>query len=232
MNSPKLELEALERAENAELTGKRQLWERQPGETEKAFHAFRLYRDLAEKRTLAKVAQTLGCSSTNVERWARRWAWTQRTYEYDLVQEEEWQRQASRDRVAMRRRQIQLGQVLQSIAAYAVRGWQQRIEQQLPLDLRPDEVLSMMKLGSELESRGHGEEKERGKFTRIVVNFSTLTDEKFEQSLKGGQNDGRAMSLEQAKLPEQIEREEYEMLDEEGRRAWEGWKNPPPKQLN
>lgn len=138
----RLEMDALERAENAEQNGRCQLWERRPGETEKAYSAFRIYRDLAERRTLAKVAQTLGCSSTNVERWARRWFWTNRVYEYDLVEEEKWREQASRDRIAMRRRQIQFGQVLQSIAAYAVQEWRQRIEQKLPHDDRPklDEI--------------------------------------------------------------------------------------------
>jgi hypothetical protein len=86
----RVEMEALERAENADQMGGRQLWQRQVGESAKAYHAFTLYRDMMEKRTLAKVGKELGCSSTNVERWARRWAWTRRTYEYDLVQEEEW----------------------------------------------------------------------------------------------------------------------------------------------
>jgi hypothetical protein len=108
----------------------------------------------------------------------------QRTYGYDLVQEEEWQRQASRNRIQMRRRQIQLGQVLQSVAAYAVRGWQQRIEQQLPLDIRPDEVLAMLKLGNELEAKGHGEEKDGGRFTRINVVIGTATDLSVEESCR------------------------------------------------
>jgi hypothetical protein len=215
MNRPdkvRLEMEALERAESAEQTGKRQSWERQPQETARAYSAFVKYRDLAEKRSFVRVAQQLGCSSQNIERWAHRWAWELRCYEYDLVEEERWREQASRDRIQMRRRQIQLGQVLQSIAAYAVRGWQQRIEQQLPLDLRPDEVLSMMKLGSELETRGHGEAKEGGKYTRIVVNFGTLTDEEFEESLKAGKNDGQALLLEDAAKAEDDDARQYQPI--------------------
>lgn len=198
----RVEIQALERAENAEQTRTPQVWERRVGESAKAFNAFRISRDLAEKRTLAKVARALGCSSTNVERWARRWAWTQRTYEFDLQQEEEWRRQASRDRIAMRRRQIQLGQVLQSVAAYAIRGWQGRISQQLPLDIRPDEILAMLKLGNELEAKGHGEEKDGGKYTRIVVNFDSMPVEDFEAR-------------------------EYAKLSPEERAAQDSWKDPP-----
>src|ERR1035437_7766264 len=94
----RLELEALERAENAEQTGKRQLWQRQVGETTKSYAAFCKYRDLAERRTMAKVAEMSGCSTQNIERWARRWAWTHRVAEYDLVQEEEWQGQAGAEK--------------------------------------------------------------------------------------------------------------------------------------
>jgi len=233
MNKARLEMEALERAESAEQTGRRQLWERQPGESPKAFHAFRLFRDLAEKRTLAKVAQTLGCSSTNVERWARRWAWTQRTYEFDLVQEEEWRQQAARDRIAMRRRQIALGQALQGVAAYGLREWQDRIAEKLPLHMRPDEIATLLKLGNELEAKGHGEEKDGGRFTRIVVNFNTLTDKKFEESLKAGKNDGQALLLEGPTTSvEDFEAEQYEKLDVDERAALDSWRDPPKKKLN
>ncbi len=212
MNSPdkaRVEMEAVERAESAEQTGRRQLWERQPGESAKAYNAFRLYRDAMEKRTLAKVAQTLGCSSTNVERWARRWAWTQRTYEYDLVQEEEWRQQAARDRIAMRRRQIALGQALQSVAAYGLREWQDKIEQKLPLAMRPDEIATLMKLGNELETKGHGDEKHGGRYTKIIVSLGTLSDEKFEESLKAGKNDGQALLLEDAAKAEDEDARQY-----------------------
>ena len=168
------EMDAIERAEAAELRGSRQVWEQLPGESPKAFHAFRLYRDLMEKRTLAKVAETLGCSSTNVERWARRWAWTQRCYEFDLVQEEEFRKQTARDRMAHRRQQIQFGTVLQNIAAHALREMQQKIEQQLPLGFDPAQVAALLKLGDEMKSRGLGEDKAgAGRYTRINVIIGT-----------------------------------------------------------
>lgn len=131
------QLKVIEAAENADQTGRRQLWERQVGESEKAFDAFVKYRDLAERRTLARVAQMLGCSSTNVERWASRWFWTQRTYAYDLIEEERFREQMSRDRVAMRRRQIQLGVACQSVAAHGVRELQAKVAAGTPLNLDP-----------------------------------------------------------------------------------------------
>jgi hypothetical protein len=147
------------------------------------------------------------------------------------VQEEEWQRQASRDRVAMRRRQIQLGQVLQGIATYAVRGWQSRIEQKLPLDLRPDEVLAMMKLGSEMETRGHGEEKDGGRFTRIVVRFGTTTDQNLEESCR--KNGGRALppggDVDAPMSFEEFDAQQYQQLSEDEKAAEATWRDPPRK---
>jgi hypothetical protein len=170
------EMDAIERAEAAELRGSRQVWEQLPGESPKAFHAFRLYRDLMEKRTLAKVAETLGCSSTNVERWARRWAWTQRTYEFDLIEEEKLNQQMSRERMAHRRQQVQLGTVLTNIGAHSLRELQIKIEQQLPLNLAPSELAALLKLGDDLKVRGLGTDRAGGKYTRINVIIGTAPD--------------------------------------------------------
>jgi len=164
------EIEALERAENAEHSGRRQVWQRWPQESAKAYAAFAKYRDLAERRTMAKVAEMSGCSSQNIERWARRWAWTNRVYAFDLVEEEKLREQMSRDRVAHHRRQIQIGQALQSVAAHGLRELQGKIEQKLPLNLAPEQLAVLLKLGDELERRGLGEDREGAShFTRINV---------------------------------------------------------------
>jgi hypothetical protein len=229
IDKSRLELEALERAESAEQAGRPQLWQRQPGESAKAYSAFSKYRDLAERRTMAKVAEMSGCSSQNIERWARRWAWTHRVAEYDLVQEEEWQRQASRDRVAMRRRQIAIGQTLQSVAVYAVREWQQKIEQKLPLNLDPIEVVGIMKLGNELEAKGHGEEKDGGRFTKIVVTIGELSDEAFDDACK---NPTKSLGRGQTMPLADFERRQWEALTPEEREAEATWRDPPKKLTN
>jgi hypothetical protein len=163
------EMQVLERAEAADQSGKRQVWERLPMETAKAYAAFTKYRDLASRRTLREVAQMSGCSAQNIERWSRRWNWVIRCREYDLVEEEKIREQMSRDRMAHHRRQIQIGQALQSVAVAGLRELQARLEQKLPLNLAPSEVALLEKLGDELESKGLGEDKGAGRFTRINV---------------------------------------------------------------
>ena len=44
-------------------------WERQKGESEKAFEAFAAYRDLGEKRTISAVVKKLQKSRSLFDRW-------------------------------------------------------------------------------------------------------------------------------------------------------------------
>jgi hypothetical protein len=171
------EMDALDRAERADQCGSPQAWERQPQESPKAFEAFRKYRDLASKRTLREVAQMSGCSAQNIERWSRKWNWVGRCYQFDLVEEERFREQTARDRMAHRRRQIQLGAALQSVAAHAVVEMQRRIEMQLPLGMSPIEVAAWLKLGDELTEKGLGIDKDgASRFTRINVVLGTAPD--------------------------------------------------------
>ena len=53
-------------------------WERQEGETSRAYEAFSAYRDLGSARSLAKVRQLLGKSTGLMERWSAAHAWVDR----------------------------------------------------------------------------------------------------------------------------------------------------------
>jgi len=58
-------------------------WQRQKGESSKAFNAFCEYRDMGKKRTIAKVAEKLGKSVKNYEHMSRRNHWVVRARAYD-----------------------------------------------------------------------------------------------------------------------------------------------------
>jgi len=76
------------------------LFDRQPGEREEAFTAFRAYLDLGPKRSLAAVGRQLGKSKALMERWSSRWNWVARVEAYtnhlfrqaDLEQQRELRR--------------------------------------------------------------------------------------------------------------------------------------------
>jgi hypothetical protein len=164
------ELKVIEAAENADQAGRRQLWERQVGESAKAYSAFQKYLNLSSRRTLREVAELSHCSGQNIARWSRRWFWVARVQAYDVIEEERFREQMARDRVSMRKRQIQLGAACQSVAAYGIREFQSRIASGQALNLGAEEIKSLLAIGSQLEGRGMGEEKD-SKFTRIIVNF-------------------------------------------------------------
>ena len=59
-------------------------WERQHAETSRQFASFQIYRDTRPTiRSLGRVAEELGCSSTYVERLSRLHSWVQRATDWD-----------------------------------------------------------------------------------------------------------------------------------------------------
>lgn len=58
-------------------------WERQEGESSKAYEAFCVYRDMGADRTQQAVADQLTKSRTIVGKWAAEWKWVSRTEAWD-----------------------------------------------------------------------------------------------------------------------------------------------------
>jgi hypothetical protein len=88
-----------------------QPWDRVKGETEQAYDAFLIYRELGPDRTQDGVRVKLGkvpAYLRGIERWARRWSWAERARAWDN------HLQAERDKVA------------EKAAAAEARKWEQR----------------------------------------------------------------------------------------------------------
>jgi hypothetical protein len=69
-----------------EQTTERRPWHRQPGETDKAYLAFTIYRDLGPKRTLQTTREKLGKNSGYnrvLELWSSEHRWGERAAAYD-----------------------------------------------------------------------------------------------------------------------------------------------------
>jgi hypothetical protein len=59
-------------------------WERQPGESDPAWAAFLVYRDLpASARSIARVVSDTGKSRSLIAGWSSKWDWPARAKEYD-----------------------------------------------------------------------------------------------------------------------------------------------------
>jgi hypothetical protein len=98
-----------------------ELWERQTGESAKAFEAFVVYRDM-ENRSYRGVGQELGKSKTQIEKWARKFFWQERILAFidymDLLKRELQIKEIEE----MNERQIRVARNLQAKAAQKLQG--------------------------------------------------------------------------------------------------------------
>lgn len=120
------------------------MWERQRGESIKAFEAFALYRDMGPKRSIRAVGQELGKSNTLVERWSSKWNWVERAREYDKSLDELAQAAAVQERKSMAERHISAALKLQEKALKA-------LESLSPQSMSPKDIRESIKLATDLE---------------------------------------------------------------------------------
>jgi hypothetical protein len=145
---------------NQNLDVERHIWDRQDGESSKAFGAFTIYRDAGAERKLQQVAEVLRCSGANVRRWATRWCWARRAAEWDIAQDHLKQKALQRERTKMIERQAKLGMEMQDIGASALYDLKRRMQSSKPTRVRPTEIAKLIEAGAQLERRARGEEKE------------------------------------------------------------------------
>lgn len=60
-------------------------WDRQPGETSKAYQAFSIYRDLGAARSVRRVSEELAKTQTVIKRWSSAYNWVERAAAWDSL---------------------------------------------------------------------------------------------------------------------------------------------------
>lgn len=133
-------------------------WERQKGESEKAFEAFAAYRDMGSERSITKVVQSLNKSRALIGRWSSRWEWTERVRAYDNELEKAARAKAIKDRKDMTDRHIKIAMQLQKKALEALTSLE--VEAMSPKDIK-----EYIKMATDLErlNRTLEEESSKGK---------------------------------------------------------------------
>jgi len=96
----------------------KQAWDRQPGESSKAYAHFCLYRDMGVCRSIRQMPSVSGCTSVvrQLNRWSSRWRWVERCQKYDDYLEHERRLQQEKERRAMHDRHARIGVLGQNIA--------------------------------------------------------------------------------------------------------------------
>jgi hypothetical protein len=136
-------------------------WDRQPGESSKAYHAFCVYRDAASARTFEAVAEMLRCSGANVRRWAKKWRWVERTRAFDIDVDRIERAALVRERLAMKKRMARQGVDMQVVAGDGLAELQRLIkDKDNSLRLTPSDIARLAEVGGKLERYARGEDEE------------------------------------------------------------------------
>lgn len=155
-------------------------WERQTGESEKAYEAFYAYLQMGEERSLRAVEKKLAKSHTLISRWSAAHGWQKRVRDYDnyLVRQElaEQEKQAR----SMRKRQIGTAVMLQKKAVEAL--------EQLDMNsLTPQEILKFITEGAKLERQNRAENRENASGeTSANTSLADVIIAAYRQRTEGG----------------------------------------------
>ncbi len=126
------------------------LWERQPDESEAAWEAFLVYRDMEVPRRFQAVADKLQKSYSLIRRWKTAWFWEDRVIAYDNEIQKEALASAVNDRRKMNQRHTELAMRLLQAATDA-------LDKLNTDDLSFKDIREAVKLGAELERRARDE---------------------------------------------------------------------------
>jgi hypothetical protein len=173
---PRRQREQLARCESIELADDREVWERQPDETDAAWAVFRAYRDLPPERRSQDAALEL--SGINISRgpimnFSRVFRWVDRAAAYDHHIDKHLQQQLAARRIRARVEAANVGQVLRERAAEALNELKTIVTEEVMGDdgelrtivrsaLSPNEIARLAEIGVKLERQALGLDQEGG----------------------------------------------------------------------
>jgi hypothetical protein len=220
--------------EAADLVEHREVWDKQPAESDRAFSAFTIYRD-AEKRTFKLVAEQLNCSPQNIFQWSSKFNWRLRCDAYDIDQDRHQREDMARSRVRMRERHLSVAQAMLGIVARGLREWQSRIASGAAVNLAPEQLALLTKCAVEVERSTIGVDGEhRATTINVLMGVHRYDDERVGDSgdvVKGDAEGEGEVEVEYISLKD-LDRMKYERMSAEERAVLDTWKTPPTKALN
>jgi len=163
-------------------------WQRQPGESSKAFGKFCEFRDLGVERSLAKLRRNHpeeeGWSRSVIAELSERWHWQSRARAWDDEQDRV-RRLAQMEAVTeMAERQAKDGLDMQRLARGAMAKWVKPDPESgqlvLATTLSPTEVVRLYRTGFEIERLARGEP------TQVTEEKHAMEDEFDEERIRAG----------------------------------------------
>lgn len=125
-------------------------WERQIGETSRAYEAFGVYRDMGPDRSHAKVCQKLSKNRATIAGWSSKYEWVKRTAAWDAEQDRIARQNQIDEIKKMRKRHTDLATAMLVKAAKAL--------QRIPEDeVKASDVSRLVETASKLERISRGD---------------------------------------------------------------------------
>ncbi|MCM1530109.1 MAG: hypothetical protein NC093_08965 [Alistipes sp.] len=159
-------------------------WERQKGESEKAYEAFANYRDMGENRTDVAVANKLRKSCTLIRRWKKLWDWAERVRAYDNWLEKSARQKIVKNRQDMIDRHIRIAKDLQGKALSAL--------QNADLDeMSFKDIREVLKMATELEriTQGMAEVESTPKEQESRTSFADIITSAYQKRKNSDDNE-------------------------------------------
>lgn len=128
-------------------------WERKKGESSESYAAFKLYYQMGDKRSCAKVAKNLGRSNTLISGWCSKWDWVERARAYDNELARQEFAEACNAVKKMNEQQAQIGLLIQKKALEALREMKSK-------ELYPKLLLQYLVQGAGLERKARDSDVE------------------------------------------------------------------------
>lgn len=126
-----------------------QPWERQPGETNKAYENFRAYLELGPTRSQRAVARKLGKSIATVSKQSARDGWPERAQAWDMEQDREYDAERRQKAREAARRHAGIANLMQNRVV-------QRLQELDPSELRPADLIRWLQVTAEIERQALG----------------------------------------------------------------------------
>lgn len=135
-----------------------EVWERQPGESSRAYAAFCIYRDLGPERSLEKVRQMLDKPRTRkwLGEWSVKYKWVERAQAYDDYIEQKKRKEQEKAILEMAERHARIAMAFQQKVV-------ERLRELDPSDLSPKDLSTWFDIAAKIERLSRGEPTEIGK---------------------------------------------------------------------
>ena len=136
-------------------------WDRQPGESSKAYSHFCLYRDMGPHRSLRKMAKEDECRAQvgQLERWSSKWQWVERSQRYDDHLQLQDRMRQEKERKEMVSRHAKIAVLSQNLVVKGIEKLVSEVEQG-KRDLSASDASRLLDVAVKIERLSRGEPTE------------------------------------------------------------------------